>query len=65
MVRCIYCRHFDRRTRYCNYYDVTIKLADIHKSMRCDGYNSPDSKPSITASAMWKARVLYDKIPKR
>ena len=38
MVQCVSCRNFTRKTRYCSFYKRTIALADIHKSISCDGY---------------------------
>lgn len=38
MVRCIVCPKFTRKTRYCNFYNKTIALDQIHKQIVCDGY---------------------------
>jgi hypothetical protein len=39
MVHCVLCRtHFNRQTRYCNFYKRTIALADIHRQISCPGY---------------------------
>ena len=38
MVRCVYCANFNRKTRHCSHYNVTIKLKDIHKGIPCPGY---------------------------
>jgi hypothetical protein len=39
-VRCVYCPQFERKTRHCRHYNVTIKLSDIHRSKKCDGYDN-------------------------
>jgi len=38
MVQRSSCRNFTRKTRYCSFYNMTIKREDIHKQISCDGY---------------------------
>jgi len=38
MVRCVLCPNFNRETRFCKHYKITIKLKDIYKNMQCPGF---------------------------
>jgi len=38
MVRCVYCRFLNRDSRYCEAYETTLKLKEIHMQMSCPRY---------------------------
>lgn len=37
MVQCAFCPNLTRKTRYCSYFKVTLKEAELHKQWKCDG----------------------------